>query len=79
MPVASTPAVPSIHLAQRYGISKRAVLRLLREQDVPIRRQSMTAADIEQAIRLYQAGNSLATAGAKRLRPRHHSRGAQTG
>jgi len=57
--------VPSTQLAQRYGISKGAVLRLLRKQGIPTRRQSMTAAETEQAARLYQAGNSLAAIGAK--------------
>lgn len=36
-----------------------------REQGIPIRRQSMTAADIEQAMQLYEAGQALATIGAK--------------
>lgn len=57
--------VPSTQLATRYGISKGAVLRLLREQGIPIRRQAMTEADIDQAAQLYRAGNSLAAVGAK--------------
>jgi len=57
--------MPSTQLAKQYGISKGAVLRLLRERGTPIRRQSMTAAEIEQATELYQAGNSLAAVGSK--------------
>jgi hypothetical protein len=56
---------PSTQLAKRYGFSKGAVLRLLGEQSIPIRRQSMTTADIRQATQLYQAGNSLVAVGAK--------------
>lgn len=41
------------------------MLRLLREQGIPIRRKSMTAAEIEQAAQLYQSGNSLAAIGTK--------------
>jgi hypothetical protein len=54
---------PSTQLAQRYGISKGAVLRLLREQQVPVRLQRITTSDVEQAIQLYQAGHSLAVVG----------------
>lgn len=56
---------PSTQLATRYGISKGAVLRLLREQGVPIRRQPMTATKIAQAIQLYRQGLSLAAVGAQ--------------
>lgn len=57
--------VPSTQLAQRYGISKGAVLRLLREHRVPVRLQRITAPEVEQAIQLYQAGNPLAAVGVK--------------
>jgi hypothetical protein len=55
--------VPSAQLAQRHGISKGAVLRLLREHQVPVRLQRITPAEVEQAIQLYEAGNSLAVVG----------------
>ncbi len=48
-----------------YNLGKGTVLRLLREHGVQLRRQRMTAAEIEQAIQLYQAGNSLVAVGAK--------------
>jgi transposase-like protein len=55
--------IPSTQLAKRYGISKGAALRLLRHQSIPIRNQPMTTLEIEQAIQLYRAGNSLAKVG----------------
>jgi len=57
--------VPSTQLATRYGISKGAVLRLLREQGIAIRRKAITAAEVEQAIQLYGQGLSLAAVGAQ--------------
>jgi hypothetical protein len=57
--------VPSTELAKRFGVSKGAVLHLLRKQGVSIRRQSMTEAEVEQATQLYRAGNSLVAVGAK--------------
>jgi hypothetical protein len=57
--------MPSTQLRDCYGISKGAVLRLLREHDIPIRRQSMTEAEIDQAAEFYRDGNSLATVGTK--------------
>jgi hypothetical protein len=57
--------VPSTQLARRYGISKGAVLRLLRDREVPVRLQRITGDDVQEAIQLYRAGNSLAVTGAK--------------
>jgi len=57
--------LPSTQLAKRYGISKGAVLRLLREYNIPIRRHPMTAGEIEEAIQLYGAGHSLVTISTK--------------
>jgi len=43
-----------------YGISKASVLKLLADAGVPMRRQPLTAAQVTEAVDLYQAGLSLA-------------------
>jgi IS30 family transposase len=48
-----------------YNLGKGTVLRLLREPGVPLRNQRMTPTEIEKAIQLYEAGNSLAAVGTK--------------
>jgi predicted HTH domain antitoxin len=54
----------SIELATRYGVSKNAVLRLLRDRKIEIRHQPLTLEQLEEAVRLYQSGLSLAKVGA---------------
>lgn len=49
-------------LARRYGVSKTALLELLREAGVQLRRQPMTPEQIEQARQLYERGLSLSQA-----------------
>lgn len=57
----------SLALARKYHLSKGAVLDLLHQHDVPIRRTPpLTTAQIEQATRYYLAGDSLQCVG-KRL------------
>lgn len=50
----STPA-----LAREYGIAKSALLQLLRNEGVPMRKQAITKADAKQAVRLYERGRSI--------------------
>jgi len=47
-------------LMERYGLSKTAVLKVLRDNDVVIRRQPLTQEQVSEAIRLYTSGSSLA-------------------
>jgi lambda repressor-like predicted transcriptional regulator len=50
----STPA-----LARDYGVAKSALLQLLRNEGVPMRKQAITSADAKQAARLYEGGMSI--------------------
>ncbi len=61
-PIARTP--PAV--APRYGIGKLTVLRLLKDTNVPMRRQPITPNQTVQAVVLYKAGKSL-TAVAREL------------
>lgn len=47
-------------IAGRYGISKTRVLDLLRERQVPLRRQGLTSQQVCEAADCYTAGRSLA-------------------
>jgi DNA-directed RNA polymerase specialized sigma24 family protein len=47
-------------LAKKHGISKTAVLGLLRSAGVTIRHQPLTSDQVAEAIRLYQSGWSMA-------------------
>ena len=47
----------------KYNLGKGTVLRLLRAQGVEVRNQSLTIEQIEEAIRLYLEGWSLAKVG----------------
>ena len=51
---------PTTQLMAEYGISKASVLKLLADAGVPMRRQPLTAAQVTEAVDLYQAGLSLA-------------------
>ncbi len=55
--------VPTTELVSRYGIAKGSVIRLLHDRGVIMRLQSPTAEQIEQAIKLYATGLSLAAVG----------------
>lgn len=50
----STPA-----LARDYRIAKSALLQLLRNEGVPMRKQAITSANAKQAARLYEDGMSI--------------------
>ncbi len=54
-----------------YGLGKGTVLRLLENNGVPRRRQPMSAAEIEEAVRMYRQGWPLTRIGARL--GRHHS------
>jgi DNA invertase Pin-like site-specific DNA recombinase len=54
---------PSTALATLFGISKGSVLRLLRDADVPIRKQRLSDDQITEAARLYASGLSLGKIG----------------
>jgi DNA-binding transcriptional regulator LsrR (DeoR family) len=43
-------------LAERYGLARSTVLALLKERGAQVRYPRFTAADTEQAIRLYKQG-----------------------
>lgn len=57
--------VPTTRLTLRYGLSKGAVLGLLREADVAMRKQPLTSAEVDQSVRLYESGQSLAQIAAR--------------
>lgn len=52
--------VPTMQLMDEYGLSKTAVLALLHNAGVQLRRQPLTPAQVEAAKRLYERGHSLA-------------------
>jgi DNA invertase Pin-like site-specific DNA recombinase len=54
----------STAIATVFHLSKNSVIRLLREADVPIRRQGLTEEQIDEAAALYESGLSLAKIGA---------------
>ena len=54
---------PTTQLTGRYGLSKGAVLKLLRESGVSIRRQPLTPQQIADAMSLYASGLSLVQVG----------------
>ncbi|MDT5220065.1 MAG: hypothetical protein QOF15_2170, partial [Mycobacterium sp.] len=56
---------PLTALAGRFGISKTSVIKLLREVDVPIRKQRVIDDQIAEAAQLYESGLSLAKIGAR--------------
>lgn len=53
--------VTTTRLMEEYGISKTAVLALLRSGDAEIRRQALEAEDIAAATQMYKSGAALAT------------------
>lgn len=53
----------SRRLAEAYGISKTSIVILLREADIPIRRQSLADSHTDDIIERYAAGASLAAIG----------------
>jgi helix-turn-helix protein len=63
--------IATTRLMQSYGLGKGAVLRLLDSHGVTRRRQPLTPAEVQEAIRLYGQGWSLARIGQRF--GRHHS------
>jgi hypothetical protein len=53
--------VTTTQLIEEYGISKTAVLALLRSGDVELRRQPLEADEIAAATQMYESGAALAT------------------
>lgn len=51
---------PTTELTRRFQLGKGTVLKLLEEAGADMRRQGLTGAEITEAVRLYQAGLSLA-------------------
>lgn len=47
-------------LATKHKIAKASVLKILEEHGVPKRRQTLTAAQVDEAVRRYEGGQSLA-------------------
>lgn len=56
--------ISSNQLVIDYGIAKGTVLKLLRANNVTMRRQGLNAATAKQAAALYRDGKSLAAVGA---------------
>ncbi len=50
-------------LGDRFGIERRAVSDILRRHRVPMRRRGLTSEQVDEAIRLYEMGWSLARVG----------------
>jgi len=50
---------PTTELMKTYGLSKSAVLKLLRDREVPMRRQPLTSEQIQHATALYESGATL--------------------
>lgn len=50
-------------LATKFGINRKTVNRQLKVLGVPMRRASLTDAELTQAVALYESGLSLATVG----------------
>ena len=55
-----TSGASTHEIAKTHSISKSRVAGLLRDQDVKLRRQGLTAKQVSEAIQLYPAGRSLA-------------------
>ena len=55
--------VPTTELTGRYGLAKSSVLKLLADRGVVMRRQGLTDAEMEEAIRLYKQGLSVLDVG----------------
>lgn len=51
--------IPTTDLTTKYGIGKSTVLRLLQDNNVPMRRQGVSENQTIQAIALYAEGKSL--------------------
>lgn len=47
-------------LADRYGVGKTAIARLLREQGMKLRNQGLSPCQVTEATAHYEAGNSVA-------------------
>lgn len=57
----------STALAEAYGVAKSTILGILRANSVVVRRQPLTAEQVNEAARLYESGSSLSEV-AERLR-----------
>lgn len=57
--------IPTTQLMLKYGLGKGSVLRLLSDVGTVMRRRAMTEAQIEEAVALYESGQSLAQVGAQ--------------
>ena len=62
---------PSTQLTALFDLSKGAVLTLLHEAEVPMRRRPLTDQELADARKLYESGLSLVTVG-ERI-GRHHT------
>jgi hypothetical protein len=56
---------PTTQLTGKYGLSKASVLRLLHEAGVEMRRQPFSKQDVDEAVRLYASGLSVAAIGSR--------------
>lgn len=56
---------PSTALATEFGVAKTTILGVLRENNVVMRRQSLTSEQLAEAAKLYTAGSSLSQVAAE--------------
>jgi DNA-binding NarL/FixJ family response regulator len=56
---------PSTALATDFGVAKTTILGVLRENNVVMRRQSLTSEQFAEAAKLYTAGSSLSQVAAE--------------
>jgi DNA-binding transcriptional ArsR family regulator len=61
--VATKPGATVYELARQFGIHRATVAQHLKRQGVTMRRQSPTTKQIDDMVRLYEAGLSLARVG----------------
>lgn len=66
----------TITLMERYGLSKTAVLKILRDNDVTMRRQPPTGRQVSEAARLRESGMSIARVAEQIRLPRESIRRA---
>ena len=59
------PIAPTTQLTEKYGLSKASVLRLLHEAGAEMRRQPFSDQEVDDAVRLYASGLSVATVGSR--------------
>ena len=52
--------IPTTQPTTKYSLGKGSVLQILEDAGVPMRRQGLNEAEVDEAVRLYESGMSLA-------------------